>query len=64
MMSKAEHAVHNQWFEWITKRQQPQLDLISKQAGFIKGFEPGGKTLVHLGKRVDLGLFNFMEEVS
>lgn len=31
MMSKAEHAVHNQWFEWITKRQQPQLDLISKQ---------------------------------
>ena len=30
MMSKAEHSVHNEWFEWITKRQQPQLDLISK----------------------------------
>ena len=30
MMTKAEHSVHNEWFEWITKRQQPHLDLISK----------------------------------
>ncbi|XP_020607429.1 thymidine kinase 2, mitochondrial-like [Orbicella faveolata] len=28
MMTKAEHSVHNEWFEWITKRQQPHLDLI------------------------------------
>ena len=30
MMSKEEHSVHNEWFGWITKRQQPKLDLISK----------------------------------
>ena len=30
MMTKAEHSVHNEWFEWITRRQQPHLDLISK----------------------------------
>ena len=30
MMSKAEHSVHNEWFKWITKQQEPQLDLISK----------------------------------
>lgn len=28
MMSSAEHSVHHEWFDWITKRQQPQLDLI------------------------------------
>lgn len=28
MMSKAEHSVHNEWFKWITKQQEPQLDLI------------------------------------
>lgn len=28
MMTKAEHSVHNEWFEWITRRQQPHLDLI------------------------------------
>lgn len=28
MMSKAEHSVHNEWFNWITKQQQPHLDLI------------------------------------
>ena len=36
MMTKAEHSVHNEWFEWITKRQQPHLDLISKQLFVIK----------------------------
>ncbi|XP_022808333.1 thymidine kinase 2, mitochondrial-like [Stylophora pistillata] len=28
MMSKVEHSVHNEWFNWITKQQQPHLDLI------------------------------------
>lgn len=28
MMSKAEHSVHNEWFNWITKQHQPHLDLI------------------------------------
>lgn len=28
LMSRAEHAVHSKWFNWITKQQKPQLDLI------------------------------------
>ena len=28
MMSSVEHSVYHEWFDWITKMQQPQLDLI------------------------------------
>ena len=37
MMSEAEHSVHNEWFDWVTKRQQPQLDLISKSLLVVTG---------------------------
>ena len=28
MMSSVEYSVHHEWFDWITKTQQPRLDLI------------------------------------